>query len=326
MTTKEQPPFANLLAETLSGILVPFPTPFDTAGEVDRRAITANIEKWNTTGVKGYVVLGSTGERVHLSDREAMTVIETARAAVPETHAFIVGAGQQSTRATLEEVRRLADAGADAVLLISPNYYRAEMTPAALADYYRAVADSSTLPALLYNVPQLTGIALAPETVAQLSEHENIIGIKDSSGDILNLSETLRLVPESFIVLTGHGAALATALYAGAHGAILAVACFATRACVEIYDAFNEGQNERALDLQRRVAHLVRALMGRFGIGGIKTAMEFVGYTGGRVRSPLRMPDEGARQEIARLLYESGLFDDEMTSAYAGQQLGAGAK
>ena len=326
MTTKEQLPSTNPLAETLHGILVPFPTPFDAAGEMDLGALQANLEKWNATGIKGYVALGSTGERVHLSDREAMTIIETARAAVPGTLAFIVGAGQQSTRATLEEVRRLGEAGADAVLLISPNYYRAEMTSAALADYYRAVADSAPLPVLLYNVPQLTGIALAPEMVAQLSEHENILGIKDSSGDILNLSETLRLVREPFTVLTGHGAALATALYAGAQGAILAVACFATRACVEIYDASKAGQTERALFLQRRVAHLVRALMGRFGIGGIKTAMEFVGYTGGHVRSPLRMPDEGARQEIARLLYESGLFDDEMKSASAGQQWGAGAK
>lgn len=326
MTTEQKPDGARLSMESLRGILLPCTTPFDTSGEVDRRALATNIEKWNETGIKGYVVLGSSGERVHLNERECLAVIEAARERVPRDFSFIVGAGQQSVRATVEEVRQCARAGADAVLVITPNYYRAEMTPLALADYYQRVADASPVPVLLYSVPQLTNITLAPETVSLLGEHENIIGIKDSSGDILNLGEILRLAPASFMTLTGHGAALLAALGAGAQGAILGVGLFAPRACVEIYRAAQAADYERARDLQRRVALLVRVVMGRFGIGGIKAACEALGYAGGRVvRAPLRAPDEAARMEINKALKESGLFDEEIGSAVENQKLGAGA-
>jgi 4-hydroxy-2-oxoglutarate aldolase len=312
MTDEQKNAPARLSAESLRGILIPFVTPFDEVGEVDARAVRANLEKWNEAGVSGYVALGSTGERVHLSERECLTVIETARETIPAALSLIVGAGQQSTRLTIEEVKRWINAGADAVLLITPGYYRPQMTQDALADYYRAVADASTVPVVLYNIPQVTGITLAPETVAALAEHENICGIKDSSGDVVALGETLRLVPEDFSVLTGHGSALLAALSLGADGAILAVGCFATRACVEIYEAFHAVDYERARAVQRKVAHLVRAVMGRHGIGGIKAAMSEIGLEGGRVRAPLIMPNEAARLEIAGQLAHSGLFDEEI--------------
>jgi 4-hydroxy-2-oxoglutarate aldolase len=319
---------SRTLAEGLRGILLPFVTPFDADEEVDVSAVGANLEKWNVTGVSGYVALGSTGERVHLTERECLQVIETARARIPASLALIVGAGQQSIRLTIDEVKRWASVGADASLLITPSYYRAEMSQESLKSYYRAVADASTVPVLLYNIPQLTGVTLAPETVAELASHENIIGIKDSSGDIVALGEMLRLVPEDFSVLTGHGAALMAALGAGAAGAILAVGCFAPRTCVEVYRAFHAGDYERARASQRKLAYLVRAVMGRYGIGGIKAAMSELGFEGGRTRAPLRMPADDARLEIARLLKESGLFDEETGGATAaGQRVGAlGAK
>jgi 4-hydroxy-2-oxoglutarate aldolase len=316
----------SALAEGLRGILLPFVTPFDEEGAVDVSALGANLEKWNSTGVSGYVALGSTGERVHLTEGECLSVIETARSQIPAPLSLIIGAGRQGTRLTIDEVRRWAAAGADAVLVITPSYYRAEMTQATLVNFYKAVADESAVPVLLYNIPQLTGITLAPETVTQLSLHENIIGIKDSSGDIVALGETLRLVPEGFSVLTGHGAALMASLGAGACGAILAVGCFAPRACVEVFRAVHAGDYERAGVLQRKLAHLVRAVMGRFGIGGIKAAMSALGLEGGRVRAPLAMPTESARAEIASLLKESGLFLEEMSVATEDQRVGAGAK
>jgi 4-hydroxy-2-oxoglutarate aldolase len=325
-TLEESSPVRPLV-ESLRGILLPFVTPFDEAAEVDARAIGTNIDKWNKTGVTGYVALGSTGERVHLSERECLTVIETARLHVPAPFSLIVGAGQQSTRLTVDEVKRWAAAGADAALVITPSYYRAGMTQGALKSYYLAVADASPVPLLLYGIPQLTGITLAPETVAELASHPNIIGIKDSSGDIPALGETLRLVPEDFAVLTGHGAALLAALATGATGAILAVGCFAPRACVEIYNEFGASNDERrARSLQRGLGFLVRAVMGRFGIGGIKAAMDELGYVGGRVRAPLVMPDDAARLEIAKLLTESGLFDEKAGAAREDQRFGAGVK
>ncbi len=296
---------------TLRGIMLPFPTPFDERGRVDARALRANIEKWNACGIDGYVALGSTGERVHLEERECLEVIEAARASVPDSMAFIVGAGQQSTHATINEARSFAQAGADALLVITPHFYRAAMSQEKLIKHYLEVADASPAPLVLYSMPELTGIALAPETVARLSEHQNIIGIKDSSGDAINFAETLRLVPENFAVLTGNGALLYAALSAGARGAILAVGCIAFAECLEIYHALQAAEHSRARALQQKLTPLARAVTVRYGIGGLKAALEIIGYTGGHVRAPLANASDEARAEIARLIEESASALDE---------------
>lgn len=307
----------------LRGILLPFPTPFDQSGEVDKRALCSNIEKWNQTGILGYVALGSTGERVHLDERECLEVIEAAREAVPEHLALIVGAGQQSTRVTIDEARRFAAAGADALLVITPHFYRKAMTHEALTNHYLAVADASPVPVVLYSMPELTGIAIAPETVARLSEHENIIGIKDSSADIVNLAETLRLVPDGFAVLTGNGPLLYAALSAGAHGAILAVGCVAARLATAIYATFEAGDHRRALGLQQRLTPLARAVTTRYGIGGLKAALDMLGYTGGPVRAPLQSPNEEARREIERLLKDAAWSEEEQAGDDQSRLAGA---
>jgi 4-hydroxy-2-oxoglutarate aldolase len=324
MTDEQRTLSARLSAEALRGVLLPFVTTFEADEELNAGAIGTNIDRWNRVGVRGYVALGSTGERVHLSERECLEVLETARRHVPSTLALIAGAGQQSVRLTIDEVRRWASAGADAVLVITPNYYRAEMTQGVLFDYFSAVADVSPVPVLLYSIPQLTGIRIESETIARLAAHENIIGVKDSSGDVPALRETLSLVREDFAVMTGHGAALYDALSAGAHGAILAVGCFASRACVEIYRAHQAKDFERARAIQNRVAFLVRGVMGGYGIGGIKAAMDMLGYTGGRVREPLNTPDEAGRIEIAKLVRESELFEEELKATGREQRFGAG--
>jgi 4-hydroxy-2-oxoglutarate aldolase len=246
-----------------------------------------------------------------LGERECLEVIETARASVPSQMAFVVGAGQQSTRATIDEVRLVAEAGADAVLVITPHFYRAEMTQDALIKHYLSVADAASVPLLLYSVPQLTNVALAPETIARLSEHENIVGVKDSSGDILALAESVRLVPEDFAVLTGNGSALYPALCVGAKGGILAVGCIAPRLAVAVYEAFKDGEHERAREMQKRLTIATRGVLGRYGIGGLKAALDMLGYRGGRVRAPLLCASEDARREIAQVLKEVGLPGDE---------------
>lgn len=277
---------------------------------MDHQALRANLLKWNETGIKGYVALGSTGERVHLSAAERARMIATARECVPERLAFIVGAGQQSVRGSVEDIREAAEAGADAVLVITPHFYRGAMTQDALFKFYRAVADEARVPLLLYSMPELTGVALAPETVARLGEHENIAGIKDSSGDVINLSETLRLVPERFAVLTGNGASLYAALAAGVCGAILAVGCVAVREVLAIYEAVRRGEHERARHLQEKLTPLALAVTRRYGVGGLKSALDMIGYAGGHVRAPLEDASETARQEIARLLEEAALKVD----------------
>ena len=302
---------AASISRKLRGLLLPFPTPFAAGGELNAGALRANIERWNGTGINGYVALGSTGERVHLDEREYGEVIEAARAAVPEGLALIVGAGQPSTRASSNEVRRAADCGADAVLVITPNFYRSAMTQAALTDYYNAVADAAPVPVVLYSMPALTGIAIAPETVARLSEHPNIIGLKDSSNDLLNLALTLSLVRDDFIVLTGNGAVLYAALAAGAHGAILAAACVATKHCLAIMRAVASGDYESARNMQRVLTPLAQAVTSRYGIGGLKAALELNGYAGGRVRAPLQDASDEARVEIERLIEEARIGIEE---------------
>ena len=265
----------------------------------------ANINRWNTTGIVGYAVLGSTGERVHLDPREYCGVIEIAREAVPRELAFIVGAGQQSTRGTINEIDWSAKTGADAVLVITPHYYRSAITQDALIAHYTAMADAASIPVILYSMPALTAVTIEPETVARLSEHPNIIGVKDSSPDIEGFKETVRLCGDSFAVLTGNGTVLHNALKAGACGGILAVGCVVPELCIEISRAVKAGENERARALQERLTPLAQAVTTKYGIGGLKAALDMIGFVGGAVRAPLQSPDEEARREIARLLEEA---------------------
>ncbi|HEY0376285.1 MAG TPA: dihydrodipicolinate synthase family protein [Pyrinomonadaceae bacterium] len=309
--------------ERLRGVLLPFPTPFDEESDLSAPSLRSNVERWNETGVAGYVVLGSTGERAHLDDDGALRVVEAARASVPQESAFVVGAGQQSTRASVEEVRRAARAGAEAVLLITPHFYRAEMTQPVLVRHYLAVADASPVPIVLYSVPQFTNVTLQPETIARLSEHENIVGVKDSSGDVVALAETVRLVPEDFAVLTGNGSALYPALCVGARGGILAVGCVAPQLAVEVYEAFQAGEHERARASQERLTRVTRGVLGRYGISGLKAALDMLGYVGGRVRAPLQDATDEARREIEKVLRETGLLGQEERG---GQSLSVGAR
>jgi 4-hydroxy-2-oxoglutarate aldolase len=283
-------------------VLLPVTTPFAQSGEVDLRALEANLDRWSQTGISGYVFLGSTGERVHLDESEYLRIVEVARSHVSKDLAFIVGAGQQSTIGTIREIERAAGAGADAVLVITPHYYRSAITQDALVNYYRSVADASPVPLLLYSMPALTGIRIEPETVARLSEHSNIVGVKDSSNDVAGFGETVRVCPSDFAVMTGNGTVLLDTLKAGATGAILAVGCVAPELCVEISRAFKAGDDERASTLQSKLTPLAAAVTTRFGIGGLKAALDLAGYHGGSVRAPLQPPDESARLEIASLL------------------------
>jgi 4-hydroxy-2-oxoglutarate aldolase len=298
----------EVLIEHLNGILLPSVTPFGRNGDLDLVSFRSNLRKWNETGISGYAILGSTGERVHLDEREYVEVIESARAEVPsgiEGLAFIVGAGQQSTRGTIDEIKRAAEAGADAVLVITPHFYRAAITQEVLVNYYSDVADTVPVPVILYSMPALTGVKIEPSTIARLSQHPNILGVKDSSADVESVRKTKELCPANFAVLTGNGTVLRDALNLGAIGGILAVGCVVPEICVEIFRAFADGDNKRASILQLKLTPLAAAVTTRYGIGGLKAALDMNGYIGGAVRAPLQLPDEAARAEIARLIEDA---------------------
>jgi 4-hydroxy-tetrahydrodipicolinate synthase len=286
----------------LRGLLLPFTTPFKTNEDIDEDGLRSNLRKWNTSGIVGYVVLGSTGERVNLNEREYLRVVEIAREEIPRELAFIAGAGQQSTRATIAEIKNASALGADAVLVITPSYYRPSITQETLISHYTAVADSSPVPVILYSMPDLTGIKIEPETVARLSTHPNIKGIKDSSADLATFRKTVEQVPDKFAVLTGNGTIFCDALLAGARGGILAVGCIAFELYLEIWRLVMAGENEKAKELQDKLTPLALAVTKRYGIGGLKAAMDMIGFNGGAVRAPLKPAAENARLEIASLL------------------------
>lgn len=286
----------------LRGILLPTTTPFTETEALDLEALADNIRKWKRAGISGFVLLGSTGERVHLEESEYLRTLEVARNEISSDGAFIAGVGQHSTRGTIAEIRKAVQCGADSVLVLTPHYYRSAITQDALVNHYRAVADASPVPVLLYSMPVLTGIKIEPETIARLSEHQNIIGVKDSSNDVAGFAQTVKLCPPEFAVLTGNGTVLLDALHAGATGGILAVGCVVPEICLEVFNAFHRDDQQRASSLQAKLTPLATAVTTRYGIGGLKAALDLAGYHGGSVRSPLRAPDNDARTEIKTLL------------------------
>ena len=286
----------------LHGIFPPLATPFTLRERVDLHGIEFNIRKYNPLGLAGYVVCGSTGESVLLRAKETLAVLDAARGAAAEDKILIAGTGCEATRETIELTCRAAALGYHAALVRTPAYFKPMMTPSALEQHYRAVADSSPIPILIYSVPQFTGLAVEAPLVARLAEHPNIIGLKESSGDLGRLGEILKAVPSQFTVLCGSATALLPSLALGARGGILAAACVVPELCLEVFETFSSGDQERARAAQQRLDEPAVAVTRRFGIAGLKYAMELRGYIGGVPRPPLEPLTEDARVELRRIL------------------------
>jgi len=287
----------------LPGIYPPIATPFKD-DEVDYAGLAHNVRRWMGTGLRGLLALGSNGEAAFVDEDEAERVIATVRDGVPRDRVLLAGSGRQSTRATIAATKRAAKAGADAVLVLTPFYFKAQMTPDALADHYRAVADASPVPVLLYNFTAVTGLNMTPDTVAALSAHPNIAGLKDSNGDVGQVAAVVARAPGDFTVLVGSAATLYPAMTVGAAGGIVAVANVVPDVCVRLYDLVRAGKHDEARLLQRRLTPLANAVTGGYGIAGLKVAMEIAGYAGGEVRRPLRPAKPEARGALQRLLDE----------------------
>ena len=264
---------------------------------IDHRALASNVAKWMKTRLAGLVVLGSNGEAPLLEDAEADAAIETARAHVPRDRTLIAGVGRESTAATIQAAKRAADVGADVVLVRTPSYFKNVMTSDAFVRHFTAVADASPRPVLMYNVTMFTGVNLLPDAVERLSAHKNIIGMKESNADLVQLSETIARTPDGFIVLSGAAATLYHAFCAGANGAVLAVSAVLPDICVDIFDLVQKQRHAEALDLQRRIVRMGRLLGAMHGVPALKYALDQIGYVGGPVRPPLgALAPEGQRQ------------------------------
>jgi 4-hydroxy-2-oxoglutarate aldolase len=292
----------------LRGVFAPVITTFyPQNGELDVASFAANIRAHLVAGLHGIVVTGSTGEAALLDANERAAMVDVAREMVPDDRMLIVGTGAESTRACLQLTRDAAARGADAVLVVAPHYYGPAMTGAALARHYRRVADESPVPVVLYNIPKYMHFSLAPGLVSELSLHENIIGIKDSSGDRSLLSAYLNAQSETFAVLTGNAAIFQDALKSGARGGILAVALFAAALSLEVYDAMLRGDHSTADAAQARLTPLGATVVGELGVAGVKAAMDHVGLIGGPVRSPLLSLDGPRTALVAELLRSAEL-------------------
>ena len=291
------------------GILPPLTTPFDLKGEVCFEGLRRNVLRYNETGLAGYVALGSNGEAVHLTTEEQTRVIATIREWALPRHLVIAGVNELATHAAIAACRRAADAGADVALVITPYFYKSRMTQAALVAHFTAVADASPIPVFVYNVPQNTGVVIEPATIAGLAQHPNIAGVKDSSGNFGALAETIRSAPAGFNVMVGNGGILYPSLLMGATGAILAVACAAPRACVELYNAA-AGDHQVARDLQSRLAPLSQVVTAGLGVAALKAAMAVNGFEGGQPRAPLAPLSEAERERVRAVMRDTGLFPE----------------
>lgn len=291
----------------LHGIFPPITTPF-VEGKVAYDKMASNVQKWNRTGLKGYVVLGSNGEYVGLSEEEKRVAVDTVVQAAAHEMLIIAGTGCESLVETLRLTEDCARLGARAALVVTPHYYSGRMNEAALVKYYSDLADQSPMPILLYNVPKFTHINMAAELVARLSQHPNIIGIKDSSGSVIQLGEMLNRVARDFNVMVGTAGVLFSGLTIGCVGGVCALANVAPEQCVQIFKRVKEGSLAEARQLQLKMLPVNQAVTAIYGVPGLKAAMDMLGYFGGDPRLPLLPSSAQEKIEIKNILLKAGLL------------------
>lgn len=292
------------MSTAVGGIIAPVVTPFDPSGEAcDLVGFAANLRAHMQAGLDGVVVAGSTGEATLLSEAERVALLETARPLIPRDRWLIAGIGAESTQLTIQRARLAATAGADAVLVVAPHYYPQSGTFDALIGHYTRIADASPVPVLLYNIPQYMHYNLPAPAVHQLAQHHNIVGMKDSGGDLAILTTFLRSQSPKFSVLTGNASILQSALAAGVRGGILAVAIFAPALVLALVEAARAGRSSDAATVQAQLVPLGREIVAAFGPAGVKAACDVVGLRGGPPRSPLQPLSAESRQAIARIIH-----------------------
>lgn len=299
----------------LDGVFLPVTTPFDAAsGDVDLKGLASNIQAWCRHPIAGLVVGGSTGEAVLLDEAELLRLVERAAAARRDGTALIAGTGAESTRATIRLCVETARAGADAVLVKAPSYFRGRMSPEALRTYFLTVADASPVPVILYHVPKFVPVDVVPQLASELVRHGNVLGIKDSSGDLQNMGALCEAIDDAGSVVVGAGTILYPGLEMGATGGIIAVGLLAPAAACELYRSWSAGRSAEAGRLQERIGPLHKRVVAGIGVAGVKYGLDLLGFVGGAPRPPLLPPTERERLEVAEALDQAEGHD--ATSAF----------
>jgi 4-hydroxy-2-oxoglutarate aldolase len=290
----------------LEGIFAPLTVPFTKHGEVDTPNLRRNIEHYNATPLAGYVMNGTTGESVLLRWEEIYRNWDVAKEAADASKVLIAGTGAESTAETIAHTERAAGLGFDFALVRTPSYYKSLMTDEAEAEHFLRVADAAKIPVLVYSIPQCTGVTVEAPLIERLSKHENIVGIKDSSGNVERV-EQMHAAAGDFQILVGSAAMLEKSLRAGAVGGILAVACAFPEWCCEVYEAYRAGDEARAARVQEKLMGPSALLVSMYGIPGLKYALDALGYFGGAPRAPLLPLKAEAKKEIDGMLEGLGV-------------------
>ena len=292
----------------MSGVIPPMLTPFTSTGELDENKHLLNMERWNQSDLAGYLVLGSNSEAVYLKEAEKHRLIQlTVRHALPG-RVILAGTGMESTRETITLTNEAADLGAHGALILTPFYYGSKMNEDALIQYYTTVADHARIPILIYHVSKFTHISLSVRTVKVLSRHPNIVGMKDSSGDIGQLVRFSQVIPPDFNLMVGTASIWYPALTLGIKAGIMALANVAPGQCIAIQDLYRKGNHEEAARLYVKMFPVNDAVTAMYGVAGLKFAATLLGYQGGAVRSPLLPVDEREQAAIRGILIGSGLL------------------
>ena len=287
----------------ITGVLPPMITPFKENGDVDYEAFQFNLEKWNKTGLNGFLVAGSNSETPYLNEAEKLKLIELTVQNVDSNKLVLAGTGLESTRDTIALTNKAAHLGAKAALLLTPNYYSDAMGDEAQLQYFSDVAENTDIPVMIYNVTKFTHINISPAVVSKLSKHPNILGMKDSSGNIAQLIrfQLSGLDPE-FNLLVGTASAWNPALQIGVKASIMALANCCPQECVDVQTLFDEGRNAESLELYKRLYPVNEAITATFGVPGLKYACDQLGFKGGFTRKPLLDIGEEQRKKIEAIL------------------------
>jgi len=293
------------LNKPLEGIYVALTTPF-VGEEIAPDKLRENVRRLNGTAVNGYLVLGSTGESVSLTDEESLELVRAVIEEAAPDKKVLVGTARESTKTTIDFTESLPAKGVSAVLVRPPSYFKSKMTHEALKTHYLAVAEASRYPVLVYNMPQNTGIFLEPRLILEIAAHRNIAGLKESGGSLACLAEVVREVHAGFHYFLGAGSVVFPGLEMGACGAILAVANAVPEMCADLFRLFKEGRKDDARNLQLDIVPLNKTLVEVYGIAGLKYAQDLRGFYGGPTRRPLLPVDTKGRAEIAAVLKKAG--------------------
>ncbi len=292
----------------IKGVIPPMITPFKENGDVDYDAHVKNMLKWNSSNLAGYLALGSNSETVYLTEEEKLKLVELTVKYAKKDRLILVGTGMESTRETISLTNKAAKLGAHAALILTPFYYGSSMTDEAIIKYFTEVANNTEIPILIYNVTKFTHVNISANAVKELSKHPNIIGMKDSNGDIPQLVKFKSVITEDFNLMVGTASAWYPALTLGIKASIMALANCAPDECSEVQKCFDDGDHDRARQIYERMFPVNTAVTATYGVAGLKYACNLLGYEGGYVRSPLLPLKDESKKKVDEILYKAQLM------------------